>query len=70
MVDKIAKTDPQDEIKFAYKLLCQSVNSKTIGLQELRKINAKLHVELTNQEMRAMIAEFDADGDGQSKNYH
>jgi Ca2+-binding EF-hand superfamily protein len=64
---KYAERDPADEILRAYKLFVSDDSSGKINLRCLRKISKELGENLTEEELQAMIDEFDHDGDGMSK---
>lgn len=61
----IVKRDPLIEIRRAFKLFDEDQTGK-ISLRNLRKISKELGENLTDDELRAMIDEFDLDGDGES----
>lgn len=67
VADKIAKRDPIEEIKYAYKLFSANSPHGKIGLADLQKINETLGCRLSDEEMHGMIEEFDIDQDGFSK---
>lgn len=64
---KYSERDPTDEILRAYKLFVGDDVTGKINLRALRKISKELGEELSEEELQAMIDEFDHDGDGMSK---
>ncbi|KAM3128217.1 hypothetical protein pb186bvf_019700 [Paramecium bursaria] len=64
MTRKYNERDPQDEIVRAFKLFDDDCSGK-ITLKKLKKVAKELGENLSDQELQAMIDEFDKDGDGQ-----
>ncbi|KAF6777227.1 hypothetical protein AHF37_03373 [Paragonimus kellicotti] len=62
----ILDRDPTTEIIRAFKLFDDD-DSGRITYRNLKKIARELGENLTDQELRAMIEEFDRDGDGSSE---
>lgn len=61
---KILARDPTEEVKRAFKLFDEEGTGK-ISLRNLRRISKELGENLSDDELRAMINEFDLDEDGE-----
>ncbi|XP_075449129.1 centrin-3 isoform X2 [Ascaphus truei] len=65
VTDLIIDRDPQEEMLKAFKLFDDDDSGK-INLRNLRRVARELGENMTDEELRAMIEEFDKDGDGES----
>lgn len=63
MAHRIISRDPRDEIMRAFELFDEGGKGK-ITLQDLRRVARELGEGLQEEELTAMIEEFDLDGDG------
>ncbi|KAK6458976.1 spindle pole body calcium-binding protein component [Scheffersomyces xylosifermentans] len=66
--ERIVNRDPLDEIRRAFKLFADE-QTGTIMLRNLRRVAKELGENLTEDELKAMIEEFDLDGDQASTCY-
>ncbi|KAG0123989.1 hypothetical protein HOY82DRAFT_673726 [Tuber indicum] len=69
MTQKILERDPLDEILRAFDLFANAAGGGTgqesrIGIEDLRRVARELGETLEEEELRAMIEEFDIDNDG------
>ncbi|XP_078253167.1 centrin-3 isoform X1 [Rhinoraja longicauda] len=64
VTDWILDRDPRDEMLKAFKLFDDDDSGK-INLRNLRRVARELGENMTDEELRAMIDEFDKDGDGE-----
>ena len=67
MTRKYSERDPMDEAKKAFQLFVGDDPSGKISLRALRKIARELNEQLTDEELKGMIDEFDNDNDGYSR---
>ena len=61
---KYAERDPEDEIRKAFSLFDDDKTGK-INLKNMKRIARELGENLTDDELQAMIDEFDRDNDGE-----
>ena len=66
VTEKILSRDPLEEIRKAFKLFDEDGTGR-VSLRNLRHIAMELGENIDDDELRAMIDEFDLDGDGESK---
>ena len=69
MTERILSRDPLEEIRKAFKLFDEDGTGR-VSLRNLRHIAMELGENIDDDELRAMIDEFDLDGDGESKLFY
>ena len=68
VTDWMLDRDPQEEVFKAFRLFDDDDSGK-ISLRNLRRVARELGENMTDEELRAMIDEFDKDGDGESESF-
>ncbi len=66
MSAKILERDPVEEMRKAFKLFDEE-NKGKIDLKNLRRVAKELGEDISDDQLKAMIDEFDLDNDGESK---
>ncbi|CAB1445235.1 unnamed protein product [Pleuronectes platessa] len=64
VTDRILERNPKEEIVKAFKLFDDDESGK-INLRNLKRVARELGENISDEELRSMIDEFDTDGDGE-----
>lgn len=67
MTNKYSGRDPIEEVKMAFRLFVGDDVTGKISVRSLRRVARELNEQISEEELKSMIEEFDFDQDGMSE---